>query len=272
MKSNVEYYNYINKNKMSFLGVNSKFNKYEKFKNWYIGNRYDFNIPIEELHSMEDLYLYLLGESKKYCECGKSNKFRRFSEGYSKFCSSLCLFNWRSNKMQGANNAWYKTSEETKKSIAKKVSVKIKSRILDGSFTPAVTNSWARSRCKVKINRNGKNIIVLCRSSWEAYFQLLNPNLIYERIRIPYQYGDLIRNYIVDFVDLDNNILYEIKPESNKELKINKLKIEAALAWSINNRYEYKIISNDWFIKHYDETILLGQDKKLKRLLKQFKQ
>lgn len=171
--------------------------------------------------------------------------------------------------MKGYKNNWFKVSEKRKKEIAKETSIRLKRMISDGTFTPCVTNSWAKSRCIIKVN----NKIIKCRSSWDAYFQLKNSYLEYEKIRIPYTYKNKISNYIIDFVDYENKILYEIKPDSFRETDKNLAKFKAAITWCKNNNYEFKIIGNDWFNNNYDEKLLSNQpdEIKMKRLLKQFK-
>jgi hypothetical protein len=102
---------------------------------------------------------------------------------------------------------------------------KWKKNIREGRFIPNVTNSWANSKCEVQLQRGDEVVKIKTRSSWEAYFQLFNTNLLYEKLIIPYQYlGDEF-NYIVDFVDLKDWILYEIKPLSNKDNDKVKSKI-----------------------------------------------
>jgi hypothetical protein len=262
-----EIYNYINKNKMKFLGSNNG-NYDEKMHNWIISEGLD--VPV---YGFQNIYDYLNDNKGKYCKCGNINVFNSFSRGYRKFCSKKCLYDWRSNKMIGENNNIYKASKETLKEMGRKNSIRIKESISNGTFTPNVTNSWAKSRCIIKIKRNDKTIEIKLRSSWDAYFQLKNPNLIYEKIRIPYFLDGVFHNYIVDFVDIENKIIYEIKPGGLESSEINQIKFKTANEWCNINGYEFKIISNEWFESNYDESILEEQpDKdKMKRLLKQFK-
>lgn len=49
----------------------------------------------------------------------------------------------------------------------------MKTNILNGTFTPNVTNSWAKSRCYIDT--------IPFRSSWEVLFYVLNPKLKYEK-------------------------------------------------------------------------------------------
>jgi len=66
------------------------------------------------------------------------------------------------------------------------------------------------------------------------------------------------------FIDSVNKVIYEIKPNSMKYIKINKIKDVAAKNWAFNNNYEYKVISEDWFNKNYNESILINQPDKAK--------
>lgn len=261
-----EIYEYINKNKMKFLGSN--IGTYdEKLDNWI--QKQGLEVPV---YGAQNVFDYLTDNRGKICICGKENKFDYFSKGYKKFCSKKCLYNWRSINMIGEKNNIYKATPETLKEMGRKNSIKMKESISNGTFTPNVTNSWAKSRCVIRINRLGKEIEIKLRSSWDAYFQLKNPNLYYEKIRIPYFINGIFHNYIVDFVDMENKIIYEIKPGGLENSEINQIKFKSARDWSVTNGYKFEIISNDWFIDNYDENVLDNQpDKdKLKRLLKQF--
>lgn len=262
-----EIYDYINENKMKFLGSN--IGTYdEKLNNWIM--KHDFDIPV---YGAQNVFDFLTDNRGKICICGNENKFDYFSVGYKKFCSKKCLYNWRSINMTGEKNNIHKATPETLKEMGRKTSVRLKESISNGTFTPNVTNSWARSRCTILINRLGKYVEIKLRSSWDAFFQLKNPNLLYEKIRIPYFVNGDFHNYIVDFVDIEKKIIYEIKPGGLESSEINQIKFKTAIEWCKCNGYEFKIISNDWFESNYDESILEEQpDKdKMKRLLKQFK-
>ena len=66
------------------------------------------------------------------------------------------------------------------------------------------------------------------RSSWEAFFNLVNPLFSYETRRVGYIHKDEKHTYIIDFDDITNKILYEIKPASQETLEKNLDKIKAA--------------------------------------------
>tara|TARA_R110000803_G_scaffold59157_9_gene117601 strand:+ start:265 stop:1101 length:837 start_codon:yes stop_codon:yes gene_type:complete len=244
----------------------------------------DRNIIVSNsvLIDMQTFYDYLHDNKGKLCSCSNPLKFNGFSykrniptggKSYQKFCSKKCLYDWRSKNMIGDKNNFHKVSEQRRKEIGKENGIRLKRMIANGTFTPCVTNSWAKSRCIVQILRNNKIVQIKCRSSWDAYFQIKNPKLKYEKIRVPYIHENKISNYIVDFVDEDKKILYEIKPDSFRETEKNISKFNAANQWCNENNYSFIIIGNKWFKDNYDEAILISQpdEYKMKRLLKQFR-
>lgn len=250
-----------------FSNKNTKLTEREKILN--IVSKYNLKIDTDNINSIEDFYIYFKGHVKCASKkCNKTPKFYSFRAGYSQYCSDKCLNERRSFNMTGEKNIVHKFSEEVKKRIAQKNSERIKLSIKEGRWTPNVTNSWTRNR--ISININGKEVKL--RSSWEAYFQLFYPNLEYEKVRIQYQQFGNNRNYIVDFVDRQRKVIYEIKPSSERKCTNNYLKREAADKWCIENGYSYIEIDENWFVENYDERLLDNQEnaKNLKRLLKQF--
>lgn len=171
-----------------------------------------------------------------------------------------------SEKQKGKNNTCHKISESKKKEIRKKQSNTIKKLILEGKFTPNITNSWANSKVPLKIFGFTKYY----RSTWDAVFQILNPNTEYEKIRIPYVYNEQQHCYIVDFVDEQKRILYEIKPDILKTSELNLIKINATILWCEKNNYSFKIISNEYFEKNAKNVNYNLYDKKIKDGMKQF--
>lgn len=164
-------------------------------------------------------------------------------------------------------------TEETFKAMCLKNSLNMKKKIKNGEFIPNITNSWAKSRCNIEFIRDGKLIETKTRSCWDAYFHLFNPNFLYEKLIIQYRINREDHNYIVDFIDHDNKVIYEIKPLSNINDSRNKAKIKYAKKWAKNNGFKFKIINDRWFKKNYSEQIIKGQpsEEKIKRNLKQFK-
>jgi hypothetical protein len=275
MLSKLNIYNIVCNEIFSF----TQFKTVDQKQKWL--NDRDIIVPNNVLTDMQTFYDYLHDDIGKYCSCGNPLKFNGFSykrkyldsRQYQKFCSKKCLYKWRSKNMIGEKNNFHKVSKERQLAIGKENGIRLKRMIADGTFTPCVTNSWAKSRCIVQFMRNDKMTQVKCRSSWDAYFQIKNPKLKYEKIRIPYVYENTISNYIVDFVDEDKKILYEIKPDSFRETEKNITKFNAAKQWCNENNYSFIIIGNKWFNDNYNESILTDQpdEHKMKRLLKQFK-
>jgi hypothetical protein len=172
-----------------------------------------------------------------------------------KFCSRKCADLDFGIKQKGTSNSFHNITDESRKNMGSKISKKIRGRIFSGEFTPNITNSWANSKISVNI----KGELKFVRSSWEAYFYILNPNLSYEIIRIPYfdEVSMKVRNYITDFCDFSNKIIYEIKPKTR--IKDNHKKIEEAKKWCLLNSYNYIIITQDWIIEKYNRSLLFGQ-------------
>lgn len=267
-KSNEEILNYIFKHKKEF----GKFNDI-MFKFWLILN----NINIKYVNK-EDLILKLNGIDSMVCGlCVCENKLEfinilgnNIHDCYDKFCSKSCLHKWRSGNMLGSKNAFFRTPKETLKKVWKNQSNLMKKRIRDGEFTPCITNTWTHYESIININGIDKKM----RSSWEAFFYLCNNNLEYEKVRIPYTYLNENKTYIIDFVDYEKRIIYEIKPDSEIDSDINKTKQEHAIKWCKENDYDYKLITNRWFIdnKQNIKSLLIKQSnnkelmKKLERI------
>lgn len=212
--------------------------------------------------------------------CNKNAKFNSSVLKYNITCSKSCFKQYRKDvttgqkqseetkqkrakslkgKNAGKNNGMYgkkpwnkglTKNEDSrlviKKECKQKLSKIMKEKIKNGEFTPNITNSWCRSKTSITINDKIYNF----RSSWEATFFILNNHLKYEKIRIPYFYKKKEKIYIVDFVDEENKILYEIKPNSEREKEKNILKELAAKKWCKKNSYKYKIIGNEWFVEN----------------------
>jgi hypothetical protein len=188
---------------------------------------------------------------------------------YNRYCNKLCNYcrSKRCSERMKLNNPNKIISEEQKVIRNNKLSIKIKDKILSGEFTPCVTNSWAKSRTYIND--------IPFRSTWEAYFYLLNSDLNYEYTRIQYIFDNKNKIYITDFTDSINNIIYEIKPDSEIATDINQAKFEAINRWCIENNYRFVLISNEWFKMNYNEENLKKVQcdtsrEKMRRNLKQF--
>ena len=259
-------FGFLNKKDMEMhidkLTLKEIFNKLTKISYYHHYNRiisflkthdilcklFDFN----KIHNMEDLYLYV-GYKKHYCKiCGKPTKFLLpFSNRiYKQFCSNKCRNIWW-KKCQEENNTSKRMTTEQRIKSAEKQSNTLKEKIKKGKFTPNITNSWCHSKYIIKFLRNDILIIQKMRSTWEVMFQLMNPNLEYEKIRIPYIGKDnKFHLYIVDFIDYENKILFEIKPKSFKQTKNNILKWNALEKWCKDNGYLCKYIDEEYFQKN----------------------
>jgi len=248
----------------------------------------------------KDYYdMYILKDiSEKTCKMEGCNNITNFNgNGYRELCSQACVVKkahsvesilkvkatWkkllnsekgtqlkkdRSERQTGKNNTRFNRSEEDWKKSYKKQSISIKEKIKNGEFTPCVTNSWANSKCCLQIDGFDK----FYRSSWDAAFQILNPDCEYETLRIQYisPKDNQQHSYIVDFIDNENKIIYEIKPDSNKNDEIVKAKEHAAKLWCKENNYIFKFISNDWFKKNANKIEFEKYDNKIKKGMKQF--
>jgi len=172
----------------------------------------------------------------------------------------------KSNSITHLSSAFKEKYKDVYKNSHKKISATMKRKIANGEFTPCITNSWTHwDNVIVLENKTKKNF----RSSWETVFWLLNRNLNYENIRIPYQYNGEMHSYIVDFEDSKNRVLYEVKPNSNIDNEKNKLKFVAAKSWCIKNNYQFQLITNNWF-KDNTYKIDYSYFQSLKSPMKQF--
>lgn len=139
----------------------------------------------------------------------------------------------------------YKTVYENSR---KKQSETMKKKILDNEFTPRV--NW-RKTSKIKIVIDEKTF--LFRSMWEAVYyvtirNMTGQDLEYETIRIPYEYQDKKRVYIVDFFSKESRSLIEVRPkcrQQNNDKEISKF--EAAKMWAKDNGYNFIFIDEEWF-------------------------
>lgn len=144
-------------------------------------------------------------------------------------------------------------------------STRMKNKILRGEFTPCITNSYTKWKSFVNIDNTLKKF----RSNWECVFWLLNPELGYEIMRIPYEIDGEQKIYIVDFCDSKNKTLYEVKPDSEKDKKKNTLKMSAAKEWCGKNGWNYMVISDSWFVENAKK-INYEEQPQLYKSMKQF--
>lgn len=278
-------YDYISKNKQKFI---YKKNEIDAIKSLNILINDDLKLKLY-LNSISECFNLLTNHWDKKCKninCSNNRKITSLfpnredfilvnrKYGIYKFCEeSSCNHKSISERQIGINNTCHRMTEGSFLSMCEKNSKKMKLNIKEGRFIPNITNSWARSRCEISFIRDGKIVNMKTRSTWEAYFQLFYTNLVYEKVVIPYLYKNVEYNYIVDFVDYENKILYEIKPLSNKNNEVVKAKTKYGRRWCKLNGYNYILITDRWFIKNYNEYLLIGQPDEVKIIknLRQFK-
>jgi hypothetical protein len=275
-------YDFIAKNKVKFI--------YKKEENDKVNA---LNVLLNKVcnlqfQTLEECFLFLTENWDKKCKNSKCNRSRKIGSlfpnridfinvekkyGIYKFCDNTsCNYESISHRQSGESNTCHRMTEKSFKSMCLKNSLKMKQNIKEGKFIPNITNSWAKSRCDIEFYRNNDIVKIKTRSTWDAYFQLYNQNIFYEKLIITYKINKEEHNYIVDFVDYDNKIIYEIKPNSTINTPKNKAKIRYARKWAKNNGYKLIIINDNWFRKNYDENLIKGQpcEEKMSKNLKQF--
>ncbi len=278
-------FNFINDNKKKFYNIKNIQIKNNKLKQFILENNLNINIQLNDNYydNMKNILINLknynnddikclnnkcVNETEYIGWCQHNKNHNRF--GFKLFCCIECKNTWWSNK-QITSNTSLRMTEESRKISYDKLSKNVKNRIKNGTWTPNITNSWAGSKVQLNINNN----VLYYRSSWDAFFHLCNQNLNYEYTRIQYQYKNNWHNYITDFTDIYNKIIYEIKPEGNLVIGKNKAKFKYAEQWCLENDYKFIIITNDWFKQNYTNNIKLldNQEDKdiiIKRLKRQF--
>ena len=140
--------------------------------------------------------------------------------------------------------------------VSKLQSETMKTKILNGEFTPNINNSFTHWNAKIELNGKSKKF----RSSWEACFWLCNTELKYENIRIPYinEKGEN-KVTIIDFYDIKKNIIYEIKPK--KFFILQKRKIDAIIKYCIKNKLKFKWINEYNIMEYIDKSKFFGENK-----------
>jgi hypothetical protein len=167
----------------------------------------------------------------------------------------------------------YFQTEEGKRDLAsraKKHSILMRKYIKEGKFTPNITNSWTHWNTEIEIENKKRKY----RSTWDMVFHLCNPITKYEKIRIQYfdEEKEKNRNYIVDFIDEEKKILYEVKPKSNLSKK-EKVKHVSAIKWCKKNNHKFVIIAECELLemlKNNIDEILLHKDENIRKSLLKF--
>jgi hypothetical protein len=159
---------------------------------------------------------------------------------------------------------YFRDNPEKKKELSVKVSKSMRDKIKNGDFTPNISNCYNG----IVIKHGG----ISYRSAWEFSFHQLNPHLLYENIRIPYisPKDGKCRSYIVDFVDVNKKILYEVKPFIRQMDDVNISKHKSALKWCEDNDYIYVYISEIYFHDNLNTEIIENWDNNIKKRLKYF--
>ena len=182
------------------------------------------------------------------------NRGKKISESKLKFYKTNDGINVKKiigEKNKKALKLFYSTDKGkiNAKIVGKKISKIMKEKILNGIFTPKITNSLTRKNYQFQVN----NKLHYFRSSWEVkvFNYLINKygeeNVYYEKHRIPYfsQKYQRERIYLVDFSVKINlgYLLIEVKPES--KIMDNIDKINSAKDFCKKNDYEFKIFSEE---------------------------
>jgi hypothetical protein len=250
-KENV--FNFLKENVHRFM---NRKNTNETLNNFL--NKNNISIKIDEELNYKNIFDFLNNTTYEDCHChnvGCDNEtkftgfysFKYYPRGYKQFCSKKCMSEWFSNKQKGKNNTFHRMNKDKIPEFKNKMSFLMKDMIETGKFKPKAYNSWRNIKYSLVIN----NDVINFRSSWEAFFNLVNPELKYETRRIIYYHKNVKHIYIVDFDDIENRILYEIKPTSQEKLEKNIDKIKYVSDWCENNNYRFKIINDEWFKINY---------------------
>jgi|JI10StandDraft_1071094.scaffolds.fasta_scaffold00293_15 hypothetical protein len=217
-------------------------------------NLFDIPYYIETLY---DLLIYC-DPDNGICKFNGCKNKKKIKSGRKWILNDFCCRNCADadfSEKQKLNNTSHRMTDESKNSMKIKLSSIVRKKIKCGIFTPGVNNSLYGGKIEVLI----KNKIVKVRSSWEALFYIINPDFLYENIRIEYldSKKNKLRNYIVDFCDMDKKIIYEIKPRNKKEDCLDKM--YAADEWCKINGYKFNYIDENWISANYRRDLLNGQ-------------
>lgn len=125
----------------------------------------------------------------------------------------------------------------------------MKKKILNGEFTPCITNIRTHWSAIIKLEDGSYKKF---RSSWEAVFWNSNKYLEFEAIRIPwYDEAGIQHTYIVDFYDRIKNIIYEIKPKST--WGVQNIKMQQIINYCLINNIKFIWINDDNILSYINE-------------------
>jgi hypothetical protein len=144
-----------------------------------------------------------------------------------------------SNDRMGENNPNYgnRLSEEQKNYLSEKM----KEKIFNGTFTPNSNNRNTHWESQYKDKK--------FRSSWEAIYYSNNQTDLYEDLRVKYNFNNKEYIYIVDFVNYNDRIATEIKPEELLEDEKTKTKLKALDIWCSENGFKLNIVTLNDILK-----------------------
>lgn len=205
-------------------------------------------------------YFYNKTELKKlYKKAGKSvcNTYKKKIKNPLELKKLRQIWNSNGEKISSKLKAYFKTDVGIiqKQKNAIKQSKTMRKMIVDGRFTPNITNSWTHWNAAINIDGNIKRF----RSSWEACFYLSNPYLEYETIRVPYvNENNKCKITIVDFYDRKKRILYEIKPRIT--FIKQQEKINAIIDYCINNNIKFIWINEKNILEYVDKRCFIGDN------------
>lgn len=132
-----------------------------------------------------------------------------------------------------------------------KLSNSMKRLIQEGILTPNIADTWTKRRWVYRGNP--------FRSSWELIFFVIQEfdgkRVEYEKLRLPYIFNEKERIYIVDFVDHDEKLAYEIKPKSLFD-ELAEVKDVSLLNWCVECGYTRKLIDETYFTERLKSDIL----------------
>ena len=198
-------------------------------------NKHYFNtLPSEEKEKIRDHM-----RSISCAGVAASRAIPRWNKGLTKHTDSR-IANYAqelSNNRQGIDNPSFGRPKSDEYKLHR--SNLLRRKILTGEWTPHIHNS----RTHWNSSYNGK----VYRSSWEALYAYLNPDDLYEAVRINYEYNNTHKVYIVDFVNHDNKTLTEVKPIAHLLDEVVLYKEQAANQWVKEAGYTYSIIAEDYF-------------------------
>lgn len=175
---------------------------------------------------------------------------KKISEGNRRWSNSPEGKLW--HKEHGKENSqklkkYFKTptGKAQLREVAKLRSDLMKEKILNGKFTPNITNSFTHWNAEVEYDGKIKKF----RSSWEACVWISNPHLQYETIRIPLDSGGCV---ITDFIDVEDRIIYEIKPSTFWMRQQEKM--DTIINYSINNNFKFIWINERNILNYVDKS------------------